>query len=47
VPIALGGLWKNKNIDEKDIEEVRQEMWGSLEKRDSKIKKSGVVKVVW
>jgi hypothetical protein len=32
-PIALGGLWKGESIDEKDIREVRNEMWQSLEKR--------------
>jgi hypothetical protein len=26
-PVALGGLWKNENIDEKDINEIRREMW--------------------
>lgn len=33
-PIALGGLWKGETIDEKDIREVRNEMWQSLEKRE-------------
>ena len=33
-PIALGGLWKRETIDEKDIQEVRSEMWQSLEKRE-------------
>lgn len=32
-PIALGGLWKNETIDDKDIDEVREEMWRSMEKR--------------
>lgn len=26
-PIALGRLWKNEYIDDKDIDEVRFEMW--------------------
>jgi hypothetical protein len=29
-PIVFGGLWKNENIDDKDIDEVRREMWQSL-----------------
>jgi hypothetical protein len=33
-PIALGGLWKGETIDEKDIWEVRKEMWQSLENRE-------------
>ncbi len=33
-PIALGGLWKGETIDEKDIQEVRSEIWQSLEKRE-------------
>lgn len=33
-PIALGGLWKGKTIDEKDIREVRKEMWQNLENRE-------------
>ena len=33
-PIAFGGLWKNENIDDKDIDEVRREMWQSLEDRE-------------
>jgi len=30
-PIAFGGLWKDENIDDKDIDEVRRDMWKSLE----------------
>jgi hypothetical protein len=26
-PIALGGLWKGRQISETDIEEIREEMW--------------------
>lgn len=26
-PVALGGLWKNETIDDKDFDEVREEMW--------------------
>jgi hypothetical protein len=33
-PIALGGLWKGETIDEKDIQEVRKEMWQNFEKRE-------------
>jgi len=33
-PIVLGGLWKNENIDDKDIDEVRREMWQSIENRE-------------
>jgi hypothetical protein len=33
-PIALGGLWKDENIDEQDIDEVRREMWQTLESRN-------------
>lgn len=33
-PIALGGLWKGATIDEKDIREVRSEMWRNLENRE-------------
>jgi len=33
-PIALGGLWKGTKISEVDIEEIREEMWGSLEKKE-------------
>jgi hypothetical protein len=33
-PIALGGLWKGETIDEKDIREVRKEMWHNLENRE-------------
>ena len=33
-PIALGGLWKGETITEKDIREVRNEMWQGLEKRE-------------
>ncbi|MDQ1352503.1 MAG: hypothetical protein QG657_2809 [Acidobacteriota bacterium] len=32
-PVAFGGLWKNENIDDQDIDEVRREMWQSLEGR--------------
>ncbi len=32
-PVALGGLWKDETIDDKDIDEVREEMWRSMEKR--------------
>jgi len=28
-PVALGGLWKNETIDDKDIDEIREEMWRS------------------
>ncbi len=34
IPIALGGLWKGKEITEQDITDIRKEMWGNLEKRD-------------
>jgi hypothetical protein len=30
LPVKLGGLWKDEKIDEKDIDEIRQEMWKSL-----------------
>jgi hypothetical protein len=33
-PIALGGLWKGETVDEKDIREVRKEMWQNCEKRE-------------
>lgn len=33
-PIALGGLWKEEIINEKDIQEVRKEMWQNLENRE-------------
>jgi hypothetical protein len=33
-PIALGGLWKGETINEKDIQEVRKEMWQNLENRE-------------
>jgi len=33
-PIALGGLWKGTKISDVDIEDIRQEMWGSLEKKN-------------
>lgn len=33
-PVALGGLWKDENIDANDIDEVRREMWQSLEGRE-------------
>ena len=33
-PIALGGLWKGETIDEKDIREVRKEIWQGLENRE-------------
>jgi hypothetical protein len=33
-PIAFGGLWKDENIDDQDIDEVRREMWQSLEGRE-------------
>lgn len=26
-PIALGGLWKDESIDDKDLDSLRQEMW--------------------
>ena len=45
-PIALGGLLKGETIDEKDIREVRNEMWQSITK-DDKIKNSGVISMVW
>jgi len=32
-PVAFGGLWKDENIDDQDIDEVRREMWQSLEGR--------------
>jgi hypothetical protein len=33
-PLAFGGLWKDENIDDQDIDEVRREMWQSLEDRE-------------
>ncbi|MGD2086404.1 MAG: hypothetical protein PVH61_09505 [Candidatus Aminicenantes bacterium] len=33
-PIALGGLWRGETINEKDIQEVRKEMWQNLENRE-------------
>ncbi|MCU0288550.1 MAG: DUF2281 domain-containing protein [Acidobacteria bacterium] len=33
-PIAFGGLWKDENIDDQDIDEVRREMWQSLDSRE-------------
>ena len=32
-PIAFGGLWKDENIDDNDIDEVPHEMWQRLEDR--------------
>jgi hypothetical protein len=34
LPIALGGLWKNETISDKDIDDIRKEMWQSMEKRE-------------
>lgn len=34
IPVALGGLWEGEEISEKDIADIRKEMWGNLEKRD-------------
>jgi len=33
-PIALGGLWKDQVIEDKDIDEVRQEMWKDFGNRE-------------
>jgi len=30
-PIALGGLWKDEKIDDSDLDNVRREMWQSIE----------------
>jgi hypothetical protein len=27
-PVSLGGLWKDKHINDADIADVRREMWG-------------------
>jgi hypothetical protein len=34
LPMALGGLWKNETINDKDIDDIRKEMWQSVEKRE-------------
>jgi len=33
-PISLGGLWKNKEIQDEDIDEIRREIWGSLGEKE-------------
>ena len=33
-PVAFGGLWKDENVDTKDIDEVRREMWQGFESRE-------------
>ncbi len=30
-PVALGGLWNEVSLTEEDIDEIRREMWQSLE----------------
>jgi hypothetical protein len=32
IPIALGGIWRDENLDDTDIDEVRKEMWGNPER---------------
>jgi hypothetical protein len=33
-PVVMEGLWANVHIRDEDIAEVREEMWGSLGKKD-------------
>lgn len=33
-PVALEGLWEGMKINDQDIQEIRKEMWGSLEDKN-------------
>jgi len=33
-PVTLGGLWKEEIVNDKDIDDVRREMWQSMENRE-------------
>ncbi len=33
VPIAFGGLWKDENISDDDIREIRREMFQSMDEK--------------
>ncbi|MCP4156155.1 MAG: hypothetical protein GY757_51015 [bacterium] len=33
-PVALGGLWKDETIEEKDIDDIRKEMWNDFGNRE-------------
>jgi hypothetical protein len=34
-PVPLGGLWSGVAIDDADIAEIRQEIWGSFGEREA------------